>query len=360
MTPMRFHVAALPYSQTTKYYSPCAFTQKVRLFCDMMTSLGHEVYLYAGEENEAACTELITVVSKEDQREWFGEKSLADGFGWVSWDGRDRHWLISNARIITEISKRKQPRDFICVVGGSCQQPIEDAFPELQTVEFGVGYSGVFAKYRVFESYAWMHAVYGAGTTIPGIMSERGRFFDAVIPNFYEVADFPFAAEKDDYFLFIGRLIEAKGVQIAVDTCKRLDARLIVAGAGNPPSGVEYAGVVGVQRRGELMSRARAVFVPSLYLEPFGGVHIEAMLCGTPVITTDWGAFSETVQQGVQGFRCRTLREFCDAAEAVGKLDYQAIRDYAVANFSTEVIAQRYDHYFRRLHTLWGEGFYAL
>ncbi|GAB2690115.1 glycosyltransferase [Nocardia thraciensis] len=356
---MRFHVAALPHTQTTKYYSPCPFTQKLRLFCDMMSSLGHEVYLYAGEENEAACTELITVVSKDDQREWFGEQLLEDGFPF-SWDAEDRHWLITNARIITEISKRKRPRDFICVIGGSCQQPIAAAFPELQTVEFGIGYSGVFAKYRVFESYAWMHAVYGASTTIPGIMSERGQFYDAVIPAYFDVGDFPFSAEKDDYFLFIGRLIEAKGVQIAIDTCRRRNAKLVVAGAGTPPSGVEYVGVVDVRRRGELMSRARAVFVPSLYLEPFGAVHVEAMLCGTPVITTDWGAFSETVQQGVQGFRCRTLREFCDAAEAVGKLDYQGIRDYAVARFSTEVVAKQYDYYFQRLQTLWGDGFYTL
>ncbi|MGF6884062.1 hypothetical protein ABIA39_003697 [Nocardia sp. GAS34] len=82
------------------------------------------------------------------------------------------------------------------------------------TVEFGVGYSGVFAKHRVFESYAWMHAVHGAHTTLAGVMSDRGRFFDAVIPNYFKVEDFPFSAEKDDYYLFIGRLIESTGYQI--------------------------------------------------------------------------------------------------------------------------------------------------
>ncbi|MCX4093087.1 glycosyltransferase [Nocardia sp. alder85J] len=357
---MRFHVAALPYTQTTKYYTPCAYTQKVRKFCDMMMGLGHEVYLYAGEENEAACTELITVFTKDEQRAWFGEKTLADGFDWFSWNPGEMHWIHTNSRVITEIAKRKQPRDFLCVIGGSGQKPLADAFPELQTVEYGVGYSGVFAKYRVFESYAWMHAVHGARTTVPKIMSDRGQFYDAVIPNYFEVADFPFSAEKDDYFLFVGRIIEAKGVQIAVDACRRLGARLILAGAGRPPSYGEHVGMVDVQRRGELMSRARGVFVPSLYLEPFGGVHVEAMLCGTPVITTDWGAFSETVQQGVQGFRCRTLREFTEAGESVDKLDHQGIRDYAVSKFSTEAIAPQYDYYFRRLETLWDDGFYTM
>ena len=237
--------------------------------------------------------------------------------------------MVTNQRAIAEIAARAEPRDFLCIIGGTCQEAIGAAFPDMITVEFGVGYSGVFAKHRVFESYAWMHAVHGAHTTLPGIMSDRGRFFDAVIPNYFEVDDFPFSAEKDDYYLFIGRLIESKGYQIAVDTCRTLERRLVIAGAGTPPDFGEYAGIVDVQRRGELMSRARAVFVPSLYLEPFGGVHVEAMLCGTPVITTDWGAFSETVQNGVHGFRCRTLRQFCDAADAVDKLDYAAIRESA-------------------------------
>ncbi|MCU1642232.1 MAG: hypothetical protein JWN03_2507 [Nocardia sp.] len=358
---MRFHIVNLPNTQTTKHYQPCAYTQKNRRFADMMMNLGHEVFLYGGEENDAACTEFVTIVSKAEQAEWFGGNDLYKELNNLTWNPYDPHWLTTNERAVTEIAKRKQDRDFIGVLGGSCQKPIADTFPELMTVEFGIGYSGVFANYRVFESYAWMHSVYGARTTVPGVMSTRGQFFDAVIPNYYEVEDFPFSAEKDDYFLFIGRLVEAKGIQVAIDTCTRLGVKLVVAGAGQVPDSdvVEYVGVVDHVRRGELMSRARGVFVPSLYLEPFGGVHAEAMLCGTPVITTDWGVFTETVQQGVQGFRCRNLREFCDAADTVDKLDYQGIRDYAISKFSTDVVAPQYEAYFERLQTLWGEGWYA-
>lgn len=358
---MRFHVVNLPNTQTTKHYQPCAYTQKNRRFADMMTNLGHEVFLYGGEENTAACTEFVTIVTKAEQAEWFGGNDLYKELNNLTWDPYEPHWLTSNERAVTEIAKRRHDRDFICVLGGGSQKPIADMFPELMTVEFGIGYSGVFAKYRVFESYAWMHAVYGSRTTVPGVMSARGAFYDAVIPNYYEVEDFPFSAEKDDYFLFIGRLVEAKGIQIAIETCQRLGVKLVVAGAGEPPSAdiAEYVGVVDHVRRGELMSRARGVFVPSLYLEPFGGVHAEAMLCGTPVITTDWGVFTETVQQGVQGFRCRNLQEFCTAADAVDKLDYQGIRDYAISKFSTDVVAPQYEAYFERLQTLWGEGWYA-
>lgn len=353
---MRFHVVSLPHTQTTKEFSPCAYTQKVRKFCDMMTDLGHEVFLYASEENEARCTEFVTIVTKEQQREWFrAEDALKPGFN-LSWEAHEAHWVRSNRAAIAEIAIRKEARDFLCLIAGVCQQQIADAHPDLMTVEFGVGYQGTFADYCVFESYAWMHSVYATKTSA---FEARGRFYDTVIPNYYDVDDFPFAAEKDDYYLFIGRLIESKGMQVAVDTCRRLGKHLIVAGQGTPPNFGEYVGVVDVRERGELMSRAKAVFVPTLYLEPFGGVHAEAMLCGTPVITTDWGVFPETVRHGVTGYRCRTLAEFCRAAVDVEKLDFQAIRDYAVSRFSTATVALQYQAYFERLETLWGEGWYT-
>lgn len=359
---MRFHVVNFPNTQTTKHYQPCAYTQKHRRFATMMTARGHDVFLYGGEENDAECAEFVPIVTKAEQAEWFGGNDLYREENNLTWEPFAPHWTTTNQRAITEIAKRRADRDFICLLGGTCQRAIADTFPELMTVEYGIGYAGVFANYRVFESYAWMHSVYGSQATMPGgVMSARGQFYDAVIPNYYEVDEFTFSAEKDDYFLYIGRLVEAKGLHIALETCARLGVRLVVAGAGPPPPPelAEYVGVVDGPRRAELMSRARAVFVPSLYLEPFGGVHVEAMLCGTPVITTDWGVFTETVTHGVHGFRCRTLRDFRDAADAVDKLDYQAIRDYAIARFSTDVVAPQYEAYFTRLSTLWGEGWYS-
>lgn len=356
---MRFHVLTLPHTQTTREYTLCAYTEKSRKFCNMMKSLGHEVYLYASEDNEAACDELITVAPKADQLQWFGDHDYHSKFFNLTWGIEDAHWQTTNLRAATEIAKRKQPKDFICAIAGLCQQQVAKAHPDLMTVEFGIGYSGTFSAYRVFESYAWMHCVYGASSNLGDIMSMQGRFYDDVIPNYFEPQDFPFSETKDDYFLFIGRLTDLKGYQIAVDVCKKLGKRLVIAGQGEPPDYGEFVGSVGPERRGELMSKAQAVFVPSLYLEPFGGTHAEAMMCGTPVITTDWGAFPENNVHGVTGFRCRTMAEFTRAARNVHTLDYRKIREYALGRFSTDVVRYQYQDYFERLLTLWGEGFYT-
>ena len=146
-------------------------------------------------------------------------------------------------------------------------------------------------------------------------------WYDVVIPNYFDLEDFEFSADKDDYFLFVGRVDSAKGIHIAMQTVETVGggAGLIVAGAGSlegkqtrtdrPVSEyVEVVGVVGPDERERLMARAKATLAPSMFLEPFCGVQIESMLSGTPVISTDWGAFAECNIHGVTGLPLPHLR----------------------------------------------------
>lgn len=350
---MRFHVVALPHTQVSEAFSACAFNEKVRKFCIMMKSLGHEVYLYAGDQNEAPCDELIVCITEQERVRSLGGKHYTQ----ASFDSRLPHWLRFNSNVIDGIKNRCRQRDFICVIGGYAHKPIADAFPAMMTVEFGIGYPGTFAKYRVWESYAWMHTCYGASGSPASV---DGMWFDAVIPSYFEPEKFPFRSDKDDYYLFVGRMIDRKGVHIASELCERLGRRLILAGPGDPPKYGEYVGEVGPERRGELMAGARALLMPTVYIEPFGSVAAEAMLCGTPVITTDWGAMTETVVNRVSGFRCRCFAEFCAAMDAVNDLDPARIRNLALSRYSLDVVKHQYQAYFARLESLWGDGWYEM
>lgn len=351
---MIFHVVSLPHTCTTSSYISCAYTAKVINFCRMMKDRGHTVFLYGGEQNEAPCDEHIVCVSEAERAAHVGDNHFTS----ASFDYNLPFWRNFNERVVAGIkANQKTNRDFVCLIAGYAQKQIADALPDMISVEFGVGYGGSFSKYRVFESYAWMHLCYGAarGGDPHGV---DGNWWDTVIPGYLDPDQFPFSAEKDDYYLFIGRLIDRKGYRIAADVCFDLGKKLVVAGQGNPPLGCEYVGVVGPEERGRLMSRAKAVFVPTIYIEPFGNVNVEAQACGTPVITTDWGAFTETVIQGVTGFRCRTFGEFKRAALAVEKLDPHLIRSRAVADYSLETIGKKYEDYFSRLLHLWSRGWY--
>lgn len=349
---MRFHVISLPHTQTTKAFANCAYTEKTRRFCNMMKSLGHTVYLYAGDQNEADVDELITCITEEERLESLNGKHYVEG----SFDSSLPHWQKFLINAIEAIHQRIEQKDFICIIGGTAQKPIADAFPNHISVEYGVGYGGTFSNYRVFESYAWMHSMYG-GWKNP--TTADGNFFDTVINGYLDPEMFPYEPNKEDYYLYIGRMIDRKGIQIASQVCEELGVRLIMAGPGNEiPSYGEYIGPVNPEQRAKLMGNAIATFAPTKYIEPFGNVVIEAQVCGTPTITTDWGAFTETNINGLTGFRCRTFDEFCRAAEDVKALDTLTIHKRAVELYSVDTIKYKYDKYFRQLETLWDKGWY--
>jgi glycosyltransferase involved in cell wall biosynthesis len=350
---MRFHVVGLPHTQVTSDFTSCAFTEKARRFCRMMYERGHEVFLYAGEHNDVEVTESVACISKELRAAAVGDKHYTQ----ATWDTRAPHWQLFNSNVIKEMRQRLEPKDFICLIGGTAHKDIADAFPEYMSVEFGVGYGSTFAKYRVFESYAWMHSIY-AGYKNPTAVD--GNFYDAVISGGLEPEAFPLGKGDGDYYLFIGRLIDRKGYAIAQQVCERLGKRLILAGAGEATGYGEFVGAVGPKERAELMGGAIATFAPTLYVEPFGYVVIEAQACGTPTITTDWGGFVENNVHGVTGYRCRTLQDFADAVENVKTLDRNKIREHALANYSVDVVGDKYEAYFERLLTLWDKGWYTL
>jgi hypothetical protein len=101
--------------------------------------------------------------------------------------------------------------------------------------------------------------------------------------------------------------------------------------------------------RNRLLSKATAVLMPTLYLEPFGNVSAEAQLCGTPVISCDYGAFRESVEPGVSGYRCTSLGEYRQAIGLASSLDRVTVRRRAQRLYSTESAMVSYAQYFRRL-----------
>jgi glycosyltransferase involved in cell wall biosynthesis len=167
----------------------------------------------------------------------------------------------------------------------------------------------------------------------------NGSFYDRVIPNYFDPEDITFSADKGNYYLFIGRIIKRKGIMTAIKACNAMGKKLLIVGQGgrveadgslhddNPEefrigAGTwEYLGYADFAKRKELMAHAIATFTPTEYLECFAGTHVESMLSGTPVLTTNFGVFPGTVVNGVNGYKCDTLDDFVHYAQEAAKLN---------------------------------------
>jgi glycosyltransferase involved in cell wall biosynthesis len=255
-----------------------------------------------------------------------------------------------------EIGLRKQPGDMIVCFYGVENKGAADQHPDLKVVEPSIGYTtdAVFAPYRAFTSYAHMHMFYGARN-----MLMSPSWYDAVIPNPITPGEFTFSDTKDDYFLYFGRITEMKGINVAIQATKAAGKRLLLAGPGSlkdmgydsTPSHVEVLGICNVEQRRKYMSQARAILGPTYYVEPFGNMVAEGYMSGTPAITTDWGGFTETVVQGVTGFRCREFREFVQAIERIDEIKPADCREYAMTNYEDSVVHEQFNTYFDKIRT---------
>jgi glycosyltransferase involved in cell wall biosynthesis len=357
---MRFHTIGIQHTITNKDYIACAFTQKVLKFCSMMTLRGHTVIHYGHEDSDVECSEHVTVLSREAYDRTYGQHDFRSKL--FKFDMNDEAYTEFNTNCIREICARKQPGDFLLAFWGAGHKAIcDEAGKDMKVVEPGIGYPyGHFAEYKIFESYAMYHSYTSLGRV--GHCSPLDTWSkEAVIPNYFETSDFvehvvP-VSERADYFLFVGRIGSAKGVDHAIRMTERLGVPLKIAGQNAeeglkevhmwpPPPHVEIVGHVDVDQRKNLMARAKAVVCMSTFAEPFCGVHVEAMMSGTPIITADWGAFTEFNVHGVTGFRCRTLEQMVDAGRHIKEIDPVKCRTWAVVNFSTQRVADMYEAFF--------------
>lgn len=357
---MRFHLTSLPHTCTTMAYEWCAYSSRVRRMSDLLTSMGHQVYLYAGHESDAKCAEHVPIVNPEMWRVWYGSEDWRQNT-FPSWDTTEPSWSYYNSTTTYEIRKRIAPGDIILITSGTSHEPIARAFPDNIHVEWCIGYKGVFSKRRVFESNAWMHHVYGRE------VREWGQWTDAVIPPHFDAQLFkPVENPTRDYLLFMGRRIQSKGLTVAGQVAAKAGLPLLVAGQeygmatdrGLGDANVSYLGMVSGDERIRLLQNAAALLCPTFYIEPGCNVAAEAMLCGTPAITTDWGVFTESVSHNVSGFRCRDLSEFSQAVKRCTNgngngIRPELVRHWATGRYSEEAVRPLWWRYLERLPRSW-------
>jgi glycosyltransferase involved in cell wall biosynthesis len=124
---------------------------------------------------------------------------------------------------------------------------------------------------------------------------------------------------RKDFFLFVGRLTEEKGIRTLLNAARLASFNLIIIGDGplrglisdvameNP--NVRY---LGFQKKAfviERMKMCKGLIFPSLWYEGFPMTIVEALSTGTVVIASKLGGMAEIIQHGVNGLHFEAGRE---------------------------------------------------
>jgi len=131
-----------------------------------------------------------------------------------------------------------------------------------------------------------------------------------VKPNF--VPDFGVgAARRSDEFLFIGRLVEEKGIEVLLRATQLLPFKLtiigdgplrkLVADAAQANTNIHYLGFQDKAVVAKHLKKCKALIFPSIWYEGFPLAILEAFSTGTLVIASKLGAMAEIIHDGING-----------------------------------------------------------
>lgn len=374
------HVIGLHHTIPSEAFSHCAFTGKVLRFPLVLHEAGYRVVEYANGASQSAADEKVSIWSTDQLSKFAGgDKALfAKTTNGLDSDTELRE--LFGLMVQREMRSRVKPGDIVAHVFGctASAQRIVKAFPEAIHVETGIGYSsGPFGAYRIFESESWRawHMGHysmtqnGGGGTWPNFPEMTTT---QVVPNYYDEKDWPVGdgegwpqdsargIKPGPYVIWVGRLGSIKGIEVVNALAHAMPELTFKCVSGdvltdamrnarlNAPN-IQWIGRVSARSDlAALYGGALCTIAPSMFWEPFGGVAVESLMCGTPVLCPDYAAFVETVSDAEDGVRCGPPGDYLEGLKVIqdptfGTATARSLRrDRAIERFGIKAVGLRY------------------
>lgn len=177
-----------------------------------------------------------------------------------------------------------------------------------------------------------------------------------------DVNYYRFNPDKEEYFIFFGRIHPSKGPQVALQVAKETGIKLKIMGADKESwfapqdiawaekfketcagvPNVEYLGTVSNEEVVERLGKAKAMLYPIQGAFMFDLTVIESLSCGTPVVVSDIPAPNELIEHGKTGFICRhdNINDWKEAIRNTSSLSPYVCRQVAEEKWSSARMAK--------------------
>ena len=253
-----------------------------------------------------------------------------------------------------------------------CTKPV--VFTHHDPFNFMVKYKSVFPKYPDLN---WLSISMSQRSGMPPHTNWVANIYHGIDCSKYKAYG---RNEKEPYVAYLGRIIEPKGVHLAIEAVetynKSADTPIILKIAGKHYSdsekdtywreqieprlsgSVQYVGFIkDAATKNEFLGRAKALLIPSTFDEPFGMVMIEALASGTPIIGLDSGAIPEIVTDyngsiiHKSADEHTTVARLSNALNTIDTIDPNECRKDCESRFSIERMCQEHASVYRQLAT---------
>ncbi len=119
------------------------------------------------------------------------------------------------------------------------------------------------------------------------------------------------SCKKENYYCYVGRLSEEKGVEVLLTAASQLPFHLKIIGEGlllerykkaYAKPQIEFCGFISPEELYPIVSKARFLVLPSVCYENNPLSVVEALCLGTPVLGARIGGIPELIEEGANGF----------------------------------------------------------
>jgi len=218
--------------------------------------------------------------------------------------------------------------------------------PVLTTIH-GISSPKILPVYKKYNNQSYYVSISNAAR-IPDLD------YIATVYHGIDLNQFTFKSKSKDYLIFFGRIHHDKGTKEAIEIAHKVGMKLILAGIIQDKAyfqkeieplldnNIKYVGIAGPKKRDDLLGGAYALVNPINIPEAFGLSVVEAMACGTPVITFNKGSMSEVIKNGKTGFIVNSIEEAVNALKRVKEIDRRECRRWVEKNFRVERMVNDY------------------
>ena len=179
------------------------------------------------------------------------------------------------------------------------------------------------------------------------------------IPNFidFNKPENEFSEDRENYYLYFGRLSEEKGIMTLIKAVENLNVQLKIAGTGpleedvrqyvadKKISNIMFLGFKTGEELSNIVGNAKAIILSSEWYENGPYSAIEALQLGRPIIGADIGGIPELIDNNGYLFKSGNIDSLKDAILKLEKLDneqYGVFKDNSLNLFERNYTKEKH------------------